>query len=105
MGFLKGFAELHDLERLPTPEGPLAARELRSKPWHARQQLHMLRHVAKDQMQRWGSPRNFWCYRDEPFVGACKSICAKTRHPRTLEQVVLDKSAIHEAVARLCASR
>ena len=35
----------------------------------------------------WGNPRNFWCYKDEDFVGTVKSVCSRTRHPNTLEEV------------------
>ena len=35
----------------------------------------------------YGNPAKFWCYRDEDYVGFIKRICAKTKHPATLEAV------------------
>ena len=60
-------------------------------PWHIRQKAHLLQHLVEDQLKRWGSPRRFWCYGDESFVGAMKDLAGRSKHPSTLELVVMQK--------------
>ena len=67
-------------------------------PFHIRMKTHLLLHLALDQINRWGSPRNAWCYRDESFVGALKLVCARLKHPWTLEETVTLKTKIFDAV-------
>ena len=70
-------------------------------PFHLRMKTHLLLHLALDMLERWGSPRLFWCYGDESFVGTIKKIAGMSRHPARLEYVVLSKArlyaALHEA--------
>jgi hypothetical protein len=33
----------------------------------------------------------FWCYRDEDYVGAVKTIAAKSKHPATIEPRIVEK--------------
>ena len=68
------------------------------KPFHRRQKMHMLLHLAFEQLDRFGNPKDYWCYRDEDFVGALKQICAKSKHPRSIEKVVMKKARLLSAV-------
>ena len=54
----------------------------------------MLQHLVEDKLPLWGSPANFWCYRDEDYIGSVKSIAAKTKHPWTFETRVMEKLRI-----------
>ena len=56
-----------------------------------RPQGHMLEHIVDQKILLWGSPRGFWCYADEDFVGLVKRIAVQTKHPRTMERVLLEK--------------
>jgi hypothetical protein len=49
---------------------------------------------SRGEIKIWGSPARFWCYRDEDFIGTVKTIAAKSHHPRTIEQRVLEKLLI-----------
>ena len=48
-----------------------------------------MQHLIQDCVPVYGSTAKFWCYRDEDYVGAVKRICAKTKHPKTMESRVL----------------
>jgi hypothetical protein len=76
----------------------LTDRECRPQPFHLRPKTHVLQHCVQDHIQIYGSPCEFWCYRDEDFVGAVKNICAKTKHPKTLEVRVMQKLKILEGL-------
>ena len=39
----------------------------------------------------YGTPRLFWCYADEDFVGLIKRIAMQTKNRRTLEKTLLAK--------------
>ena len=91
---LSALKELHDLWRRDA--APAAVKSL---PWHLRPKAHALHHLVLDQLRRFGSPRQFWCYGDEGFMGAVKSIAASSRHPRTLELTVLRKSQLAASLA------
>ena len=67
-------------------------------PWHIRPTRHLLQHLAEDQLHKWGSPRRFWCYNDESFVGAIKNVAGRSRHPATLESVVMAKMQLFAGV-------
>ena len=67
------------------------------KPFHRRQKMHMLLHLAFEQLDRFGNPKDYWCYRDEDFIGALKQICAKSKHPRSIEKVVMKKTRLLSA--------
>ena len=68
------------------------------KPFHRRQKMHMLLHLAREQIDRFGNPKDYWCYRDEDFVGGLKQICAKSKHPRSIEKVVMKKMRLLSAI-------
>ena len=76
-----------------------------SQPFMFKIKGHMLEHVVNEKISMWGSPRNFWCYADEDFVGLVKRIAVMTKHPRTLEMVLLKKyrlySGLHAYALRL----
>ena len=55
-----------------------------SMPFHIRPKCHMVQHLVEDQLDLWGSPRNFNCYMDEHFIGGMKSVCAMSKHPHTI---------------------
>jgi hypothetical protein len=63
-------------------------------PFQFRPKTHMLQHLVLDHIVMFGSPTMFWCYRDEDFCGAIKSIRAKTEAPSTMEINVLKKIRI-----------
>ena len=86
MGFLQTLALLHDMWRDGVP-----AAEHQTMPWKIRPKAHMLQHLVCEQVQLWGSPASFWCYRDEDWVGSVKRIAARSRHPATLEERVAHK--------------
>ena len=62
-----------------------------SQPFKMRRKAHMLQHLVRDQLCLWGSPAESWCYADEDFIGAVKTIAARTRHPATLERRISEK--------------
>ena len=61
------------------------------QPFHMRVKAHALEHIALDVIPLYGSPRDFWCYGDEAWMGVIKSICARSKHPASLERMVLAK--------------
>ena len=85
--FLTNFADLHDLWRSVHGDDQHA-----SLPFHLRPKAHLLQHLVEDKIDLFGSPSKFWCYGDEDFVGVIKAVCAVTKHPRTLERRVCEKS-------------
>jgi hypothetical protein len=93
MLYLTSMSRLHDLWRIGF--GP---NERSKQPFQLRQKCHMLQHMVQDQIQDYGSPSHFWCYRDEDYVGNVKRICAKTKDPRTLESRVMQKLKILEGL-------
>jgi hypothetical protein len=91
--FLQSLSGLNKLWRIGLTE-----RESKAMPFHLRPKSHALQHQVQDQIQYFGSPSQFWCYRDEDFVGAIKTMAAKTKHPFTLEQRLLEKLMILEGL-------
>jgi len=85
--FLKSLSSLHFLwrDRCENPN---------NQPFALRPKSHCLQHLVQDHIITFGSPSQFWCYRDEDFCGAVKSICSKTKAPATLETNVLKKLRI-----------
>ena len=94
MSCLLALKDLHDLWRRGLPLGQHA-----KQPWHVQPKCHQVDHMVHHQLQRYGSPKQFWCYGDESFMGAAKSIAASSRHPRTLEATVLRKAALAAGIA------
>ena len=84
--YLNAMHDLHALWRRFTPVERHA-----QQPWHLRPKCHMLQHVVEDMLDRWGSPKMFWCYMDESYLGNVKTIAASSKHPSTLESTVLAK--------------
>ena len=91
--YLQTFEALHNMWRDGVPEG-----EHGNLPFRLRPKCHILTHLVDEKVLLFGSPSDFWCYRDEDFVGAIKRVAAKTKHPATLEQRVLEKLRIFAAV-------
>jgi hypothetical protein len=87
--FLQSLAALYRLWRRGLP-----ADEQGYMPFNLRPKAHALQHLAEEKIKIWGSPARFWCYRDEDFIGTVKTIAAKSHHPRTIEQRVLEKLLI-----------
>ena len=58
----------------------------------------MLGHLVDQKVALWGSPRLFWCYVDEDFVGVIKRIAVMTKDPRSLERVLVEKFRIFAAL-------
>lgn len=69
-----------------------------NQPFPFRIKGHMLEHLVNIKIQLWGSPKHFWCYADEDFVGLVKRIAVMTKHPRTLEPVLLQKYRLYAAL-------
>jgi hypothetical protein len=91
--YLQALKGLHDLWRTDAP--PAQHNRL---PFHIRQKCHLAQHLVHEKIQAYGSPSDFWCYRDEDFVGVIKSIASKTKHPATLEQRLIEKLRIWAAL-------
>ena len=68
-------------------------------PFVIRPKCHVLMHLILDCAPVLGNPSQYWCYRDEDFVGNIKRLCARTRHPATLESRVLLKLRILEGLS------
>jgi hypothetical protein len=89
------FTYLQSMECLNTLwRRDLTEAQSRPQPFHLRPKTHVLTHCVLDHTSIYGSPSQFWCYRDEDFVGAVKNISAKTKHPKTLEVRVMQKLKI-----------
>ena len=73
----------------------LAAEDHASMPFVMRPKAHMMQHLVEESLPLWGSPKHYWCYGDEDFVGVIKKIAVMTRHPRTLERVLLEKFRLY----------
>jgi hypothetical protein len=95
--YLQGLGALNDIWKRGCPEA-----DVNKMPFHLRQKCHAMQHLASDKLALWGSPVRSWCYRDEDFVGAIKTIAQKTSHPRTLEQRVMEKLMILEGLGVSC---
>jgi hypothetical protein len=57
--------------------------------------------MVEEKIEQYGSPSNFWCYRDEDFIGVIKAIAQKTKFPSTLEQRIIEKLRIWAALEEL----
>jgi hypothetical protein len=91
--YLTSLSGLHELWTSTCPPALIG-----SQPFNVRPKAHMLQHQVQDQIRDYGSPSEFWCYRDVDFVGNIKRICAKTKDPRTLESRVMQKVKILEGL-------
>ena len=91
--FMNSIMELRLLFRTGLPAHPHD-----SQPFNYRPKGHMMGHIVNEKIQLWGSPRNFWCYADEDFVGLVKRIAVMTKHPRSLENVLLQKYRLYAAL-------
>ena len=93
--FLKAMLDLRALFRRN-----LAAELHDSQPFPFKVKGHMLEHMANERLATFGSPKAFWCYADEDFVGLITRIAVGTKHPKTLEKVLLQKyqlmATLHE---------
>ena len=65
----------------------------------------MVLHVALDQLLAHGSPKDCWCYRDESCVGSAKKVAGNSKHPSTVEYVVMMKMRIRTAATELRGDR
>ena len=91
--YLGALHNLHDL--WPTGAPAVVPDKL---PFHIRPKAHLCQHLVHEKIDMFGSPSSFWCYRDEDWVGAIKSLANKTKHPATLEQRMIEKLRILPAV-------
>ena len=87
--FLDSLSSLNELWRAHIPEAQHC-----SQPFHMRQKAHMLLHLVLDKISLWGSPSQFWNYRDEDFIGAIKRMAATSRFPATIEKRLREKLMI-----------
>ena len=95
-GFLEALTSLRSLMR----RGLEAADHFR-QPFPFRPKGHMLQHLVNEQILRWGSPKTFWCYGDEDFVGVIKRIAMQTKHPKSMEAILLQKYRLFAAIHAL----
>jgi len=86
LNFLKAFNDLRLIFRTGLPLNLHASAVFAPRP-----KFHMLEHLALDKIPMYGSPRLYWCYADEDFVGLIKRIAWLSRHPRSFERVLLMK--------------
>ena len=93
MGFVTTMNDLNLL--FANGRGELAEAKV---PFHIRQKCHQLQHMVDLGIPLWGNPRNFWCFRDEAFVGAMKRLAAACKHPATLESVCMAKARLFAAL-------
>jgi len=87
--FLHGMKALNVMWRTGIPEDRHVY-----MPFHIRPKAHALQHLVEDKLHLWGSPRHFWCYRDEDYVGAMKVVAAASKDPRTIEKRVVEKISL-----------
>ena len=92
--FLQTMVQLHDL--WCSGLNPDLAKY---QPFHNRPKMHMLQHLVEDQLQLFGAPRNSSCYLDENFIGVLKLICGRSKHPKTIERVAMEKIRLGAGVA------
>ena len=92
-GYLSRYSEMRLLFRRGIPLELQGAQPFGCRPKH-----HMGEHLAGQKIDLFGSPRQFWCYGDEDFIGMVKRICACTRHPRTLESRLVAKYMLFAAL-------
>jgi hypothetical protein len=95
-GMMKFLRAMSRLEKLWTDGLP--PKQQMKQPFHLRQKAHLLEHLALDQIDRWGNPARWWCYRDESFVGSVKHVASKTKAPATLEVRIMQKLRMLEAL-------
>ena len=93
LGFLAAYNQLRQLFRRGVPP-----EEHSSQPFGARPKFHIADHLVSEKIFLYGSPRQFWCYGDEDFIGLIKRICVQTRHPRTMEARIVAKYALYCAL-------
>ncbi len=60
-----------------------------------RPKLHLCDHLVRHKLPVYGSPRPFWRHLDEDFMGLVKRITLMSKHPRSLERVLLLKNWLH----------
>ena len=89
-GFLSSYNSLRLLFRRN-----LAVELHTAEPFAARPKLHLCDHMVRDTVPLYGSPRAFWCYADEDFVGIIKRIAMCTKNPRTMEAVLMQKYRLY----------
>ena len=95
-GFLEALTSLRALMRRGL-DGALQS----AQPFPLRPKGHMLQHLVNEHISRWGSPRLFWCYGDEDFVGVIKRIALQTKHPKSMEAILLQKYRLFAALHAL----
>jgi len=93
LGFLSTYNKLRLLFRRGLPEAEHA-----SQVFGVRPKFHLSDHLVREKIFLYGSPRLFWCYGDEDFVGLVKRIAIQTRHPRTMELRLLAKYRLFAAL-------
>ena len=91
--YVTTFHELRLLFRTNLPPHLHAAQVFAARP-----KYHLADHLVHQKVSLYGSPRHFWCYGDEDFVGLVKKICMQTRHPRSLERILLCKYRLYTAL-------
>ena len=93
LGFLEKFDELRLLFRRNLAPQLHAAQVFAPRP-----KFHMCEHLVCEKVELYGSPRLFWCYADEDFVGMIKRIAACTKNPRTLEAILMAKYRLYASL-------
>ena len=89
LGFLAAYDTLRCLFRRGLAPEHHAAQVFGPRP-----KLHLCEHLVMEKVPLYGSPRLFWCYADEDFVGLIKRIAQNTKNRRSLEVVLLAKYRI-----------
>ncbi len=99
--FLRLYGVLHDEARNRIPkEGVERPVVVDHERYPLKPKAHLFDHLVHDVMKTWGSPSDFWTYRDEDFMRTLVSIAERTPNPATIAQRVLEKTALYEALIK-----
>ena len=90
--FIASYNSLRLLFRRDLPPAYLSAQVFSQRP-----KLHLTEHLHQA-VEIYGSPRSFWCYGDEDFVGFIKRIAMKSSHPRSIDNVLANKYRLFSAL-------
>ena len=51
--------------------------------FHVRPKCHGCQHIVEDQLDLWGTPRNFNCFMDEHYIGGMKKTYVPSQNTHT----------------------
>jgi hypothetical protein len=94
---LRLYGALHDEARGREGSGerPAVADRLT---WPIKPKFHLFDHLVNDVIPTYGSPREYWTYRDEDFMAQVTALAEQTPNPSTLAGQILRKAHLYEAL-------